>query len=136
MMSDKKDLHILVVDDMRTMRKIVRSCLTPHGYKTVTEAEDGDVAWSILERGGGDNGKVDLIVSDWNMPNMQGIELLKKCRGDERFRDIAFMMVTAEQEGGQVKEAIEGGVDAYVVKPFNQDSFGERLNLVLKKRFS
>ncbi|MCO4795633.1 MAG: response regulator [Bacteriovoracaceae bacterium] len=135
-MAEVKDKTFLVIDDMKTMRTIVKQCLRAHGATNIVEADDGSTAWEVLESGGGEHGKIDFIVSDWNMPIMTGIDLLKKCRSDDNFKDIAFMMVTAEQEGGQVKEAIENGVDGYVVKPFNSASFGERLKQVFDKKFS
>lgn len=131
-MADAKNLNFLVVDDMKTMRMIVRSCLKPLGVESIHEADDGDTAWEVLQN----NSDIDVIVSDWNMPRMTGVELLKKCRNNDSWKDVAFLMVTAEQEITQVKEAIQEGVDGYVVKPFNPTSFKERLDLVLKKRFN
>lgn len=135
-MKETKDIHFLVVDDMKTMRMIVKQVLKGHGATILSEADDGDTAWKILDGEPGPNGKVDFVVSDWNMPIMTGLELLKKCRSDERYKNVAFLMVTAEQEGDQVKDAIVSGVDGYVVKPFNPESFGQRLSAVMKKRFS
>ena len=135
-MKETKDIHFLVVDDMKTMRMIVKQVLKGHGAVTMTEADDGATAWKYLDNPDGPHGKVDFIVSDWNMPLMTGLDLLKKCRTDNRYKDIAFLMVTAEQEGDQVKNAIQSGVDGYVVKPFNPESFGQRLSAVMKKRFS
>ena len=124
---------ILIVDDMKTMRMIVKQTLKDLGAQDTYFAEDGAEAWKILGEGG--NG-IDLVVCDWNMPNMTGFELLQKCRGNADFRELAFLLVTAEQDVGQVQEAIKAGVDGYIVKPFNVDSFSTRLKLVLKKRFN
>lgn len=130
-----KDLRFLVIDDMLTMRKIVSKQLKDLGVTTITEADDGSTGWKALEKSITDNAKLQYIVSDWNMPIMKGLDLLKKCRADERFKDIAFLMVTAEAEVAQVKEAIVAGVDNYVVKPFTPDAFRDKLNMVYKKRF-
>lgn len=127
-------LRFLVVDDMSTMRKIVSSQLKGLGATQITEADDGATAWDMIEKGG-PNKIFDFIVSDWNMPKLQGIEFLKKCRANPVYKDIAFLLVTAEAEATQVKEAVMAGVDNYVVKPFTPAAFGEKINAVLKKRF-
>ena len=124
-------INFLVVDDMSTMRTIVRNILRSFGAKTFVDADDGTTALEALEN----NDKIDFIICDWNMPNMSGLELLKKLRSADKYKDIAFLMVTAEQDVGQVKEAITAGVDGYIIKPFNKDMFSERLTSVLKKRF-
>lgn len=129
------ELRFLVVDDMLTMRKIVSKQLKDLGVTAITEADDGSTAWKALEESVTKNAKLQFIVSDWNMPIMKGLDLLKKCRSDERFKDVAFLMVTAEAEVAQVKEAIVAGVDNYVVKPFTPDAFRDKLNMVFKKRF-
>lgn len=130
-MADLSKINFLIVDDMKTMRSIVKQSLISFGAGSFVEAEDGRVAWNILS----EENKIDFIVCDWNMPNMPGIELLKKCRGSEKYKNIAFLLVTAEQDIAQVKEAIVSGVDGYIVKPFNRAMFEERLNIVIKKRF-
>ena len=128
-----KGLKFLVVDDMKTMRRIVKMCLKKAGAIDIVEATDGSEAWRELNREGP---KIDLIICDWNMPNMTGIELLRKCRMNELYKDIAFMLVTAEQDTKQVKEAIAEKVDGYIIKPFNAEIFNQKISVVLKKKFS
>jgi two-component system chemotaxis response regulator CheY len=123
-------IKILVVDDMSTMRKIVRKNLTMLGYTNIIEAEDGLKAWAVLT----ENPDIHMIVSDWNMPNCTGLELLKRVRADKRFASCVFVMVTAEGDAGQVKDALVAGVDNYVLKPFTPDSFREKLEQTYKKR--
>lgn len=129
------DLHFLVVDDMLTMRKIVSQQLRGLGATRIQEANDGSTAWELLEKLIGKPDAPTFIISDWNMPQMKGIDLLRKCRSHEAYRNIAFLLVTAEAEASQVKEAIMAGTDNYVVKPFTPASFQEKLSAVLKKRF-
>lgn len=127
-----KTLNFLVVDDMNTMRMLVKQTLRKLGGEEFELAADGQEAWDILVSEGR---HIDFVVCDWNMPNMTGIELLKKVRADERFKNLAFVLVTAEQDISQVQEAIKAGVDGYVVKPFNSALVETRFKLVLKKRF-
>ncbi|MCB0317542.1 MAG: chemotaxis response regulator CheY [Bdellovibrionales bacterium] len=122
------NIPILVVDDFSTMRKIVRTSLKQLGFTNVTEAEDGRVALEKLR-----NGEFKLIVSDWNMPNMMGIDLLKEVRADETLKHLPFLMVTAEGKKENVLEAAKAGVSNYIVKPFNVDSLKEKLEAVFKK---
>ena len=127
-----KSRRFLVVDDMNTMRMLVKQTLRGLGGETFDLAADGEEAWKMLTD---DTRGIDFIVSDWNMPNMTGIELLKKVRSSEKFKDMAFILVTAEQDVAQVQEAIKSGVDGYIVKPFNKKLVESRLRLVLKKKF-
>ena len=118
-------MKVLVVDDFATMRRIVKGALKQLGFKDIIEAEDGKAAFDELKKE-----KVGLIVSDWNMPNMTGLELLKAVRGDDGLKDIPFLMVTAEGQKDNVVEAIKSGVSNYVVKPFTPDTFSEKLQKV------
>lgn len=118
-------IKVLVVDDFATMRRIVKGALKQLGFKDIIEAEDGKAAYDELKKE-----KVGLIVSDWNMPNMTGLELLKAVRGDDGLKDIPFLMVTAEGQKDNVVEAIKSGVSNYVVKPFTPDTFSEKLQKV------
>ena len=118
-------IKVLVVDDFATMRRIVKGALKQLGFKDIIEAEDGKAALDELKKE-----KVGLIVSDWNMPNMTGLELLKIVRSDESLKDIPFLMVTAEGQKDNVVEAIKSGVSNYVVKPFTPDTFSEKLQKV------
>lgn len=134
-MAAYSDLRFLVVDDMLTMRKIVSQQLKTLGVTQITEANDGTVAWEILEKAAAASQPIHFIVSDWNMPEMKGIDLLRKCRASSAYKDVAFLLVTAEAEAAQVKEAITAGVDNYVVKPFTPQAFQEKLGSVFTKRF-
>lgn len=121
---------ILVIDDMMTMRKIVRKALTAMGFTDIDEAADGQLAWAKLNETTG----FQLVISDWNMPNCSGLDLLKRVRSDSRFKSMPFILLTAEGEGHQVKEAIIAGVDGYVLKPFTPESLKEKLEQTFKKR--
>ena len=119
-------IKVLVVDDFATMRRIVKGVLRQLGFSNIIEAEDGTVALNELKKE-----KIGLIVSDWNMPNMTGLELLKAVRGDGELKGIPFIMVTAEGQKENVIEAVKAGVSNYVVKPFTPETFGEKLQKVL-----
>lgn len=120
----------LVVDDMLTMRKIVRNCLKDLGLTHVTEASDGQQAWVEIEKADATDEPYEFIVSDWNMPNMNGLDLLKKVRADEKIKSIPFILLTAEAEKSQVLEAVNAGVSGYVVKPFTPAVFTEKIKAV------
>ena len=111
------NIKILIVDDFSTMRKIIRNILTQLGFKNILEADDGTTALEILKKE-----KVDLIISDWNMPKMSGLELLKAVRSDENLKDIPFVMVTAEAQKENILEAIKYKVNQYIVKPFTPET--------------
>lgn len=117
-----KELTVLVVDDFSTMRRIMRNILRDLEFKTILEAEDGSAALTVLE-----THKVDLIISDWNMPKMTGLDLLKAVRADERFKDTPFLMVTAEAQKENVIEAVKARVSNYIVKPFTAATLSEKL---------
>lgn len=121
-----KDLTVLVVDDFSTMRRIVRNILRDLEFKNILEAEDGTTALSMLQ-----THKVDLIVSDWNMPKMTGLELLKHVRGDDRLKDTPFLMVTAEAQKENIVEAVKAKVSNYIVKPFTAATLSEKLAKIL-----
>lgn len=119
-------IKVLVVDDFATMRRIVKGVLKQLGFVNIIEAEDGSAALTELKKE-----KIGLIVSDWNMPNMSGLDLLKAVRGDEQFKRIPFIMVTAEGQKENVIEAVKSGVSNYIVKPFTPETFGEKLQKVI-----
>ena len=121
-----KDLTAMVVDDFSTMRRIVRKILKDLQFHEVIEAENGVEALRLLE-----SNKVDLIVSDWNMPTMTGLELLKRVRADERLKGLPFLMVTAEAQKENIIEAIQAKVSNYVVKPFSPAVFAEKLAKII-----
>jgi two-component system chemotaxis response regulator CheY len=124
--------HILVVDDAKTMRKIVIRMLNELGFTQISEAGDGAQAFEVLANA---NPSINLIISDWNMPVSTGLDLLKRVRSDSRFKNVPFMLATTEAEGSQVKEAVTVGVDNYLLKPFTTEGMREKLTLVYKKRF-
>lgn len=123
---DRK-IPILVVDDFATMRKVVRGCLKQLGFENITEAEDGAVAHTKLQ-----NEPFKLIVSDWNMPNMMGIDLLKAVRADDKLKHIPFLMVTAEAQKENVLAAAKAGVSNYIIKPFTADQLESKLSAIFK----
>ncbi|HIJ60706.1 MAG TPA: chemotaxis protein CheY [Nitrospirae bacterium] len=122
-------LRVLVVDDFPTMRRIVKNLLKQLGFDNIDEAEDGLMAFQKLKTGG-----YGLVVSDWNMPNMEGIDLIRKIRQDPVLKDTPFLMVTAEAEKEKVIEAIKAGVDNYIVKPFTAEVLKEKLEKISDKR--
>ncbi len=121
-----KDMVAMVVDDFSTMRRIVRKILKDLQFKEIFEAENGAEALKLLE-----TTKVDLIVSDWNMPTMTGLELLKRVRADKRLQGLPFMMVTAEAQKANIIEAIQAKVSNYVVKPFTPAALAEKLAKII-----
>ncbi|HXG31040.1 MAG TPA: chemotaxis response regulator CheY [Thermodesulfobacteriota bacterium] len=121
-------MKILVVDDFSTMRRIIKNILKQLGYENIEEAEDGVQAYSKLKGGG-----FEFIVSDWNMPNCDGFELLRKVRTDPSLKDIPFLMVTAEAEKDKVIEAIKAGVSNYIIKPFTAEILKEKLDRIAEK---
>jgi two-component system chemotaxis response regulator CheY len=121
------EMNVMVVDDAATMRRIVRSLLRELGIKNVREAEDGEVAFEDLKRQ-----RADLVVSDWSMPKMTGIELLRAIRQDDDLKHIPVLMVTAESKKENIMEAVQAGVNNYIVKPFNSKTLEEKLNKIFK----
>jgi len=121
------DMNVLVVDDFSTMRRIVKKSLTIMGFKNIIEVEDGKDALDILAKE-----DIGLILSDWNMPVMMGIDLLKAVRGDEKLKKIPFIMVTAEGQKNNIMAAVEAGVSNYIVKPFTPDILKEKIQKILK----
>lgn len=129
------DTRVLVVDDMLTMRKIVSKHVKELGLTDITEADDGANAWPKLEEALTSGKPFGLVLSDWNMPKLSGLDFLKKCRADARFKDLPFMLITAESEKSQVMDAIKSGVSNYIVKPFTGDQLKEKVLAVHKKHF-
>jgi len=122
------DLTFLVVDDFSTMRRIVVGLLRQCGASRVLEAEDGVEALRIIE-----GNPVDVVVSDWNMPHMTGLELLKALRATPKFARMPFLLITAEGKKENIVEAAQAGADGYIVKPFTQDTLQEKLTRILVK---
>ncbi|MBW1715328.1 MAG: chemotaxis response regulator CheY [Deltaproteobacteria bacterium] len=119
------NMKVLVVDDFATMRRIVKNVLKQIGFTNIKEADDGKSALKELKED-----KFDLILCDWNMPGMPGIELLNKVRSDDELKDIPFVMVTAEAKKENILEAVKAGANNYVVKPFTAETVGEKLKKV------
>jgi len=124
---DKK-MKILLVDDFATMRKVIKNLLKTTGYTNIVEAEDGVTALKALK-----SVKVDFIISDWNMPNMSGLELLKAVRADKDLAGLPFLMVTAEGLKENVLAAVKEGVSNYIVKPFTAEVLNEKIEKVIAK---
>ena len=123
-----KSLNFLVVDDFTTMRRIVRNLLKELGFTNVEEAEDGQDALNKLQ-----TGNIDFVISDWNMPNMDGLALLKTLRGEERFAQLPVLMVTAEAKKENIIAAAQAGASGYVVKPFTAAILEEKLTKIFEK---
>lgn len=119
---------ILIVDDFGTMRKILRNVLQQLGFNNIEEAENGVQALEKLRAG-----SFDLVITDWNMPEMDGLELLKNIRADANLKGLAVMMVTAEAEKDKVIEAIKAGVNNYIVKPFTAETMKQKLDQIAER---
>lgn len=121
-------MKILIVDDFSTMRRIVKNLLGDLGYTNTEEADDGKTAWPMLQAGG-----FDFVVTDWNMPGMTGIDLLKAIRGDENLKALPVLMVTAEAQRDQIIEAAKAGVNGYIIKPFTAVTLKEKLDKIFQR---
>jgi two-component system chemotaxis response regulator CheY len=119
------NIKILVVDDFSTMRRIVRNILKQLGFENVDEAEHGAEAFERIEKGG-----IEFVITDWNMPVMDGLGLLRKVRETPAFKDLPILMVTAEAEKEKVVTAIQAGVNNYIVKPFTADVLKEKMDKI------
>lgn len=123
--------RILIVDDLGAMRIVLSKMVKEMGFFDLSEATDGDEAWQCILNA---NPPFDLVISDWNMPNCSGLDLVVRLRADSRFEKIPFLMVTAESDGTQVSLALSAGVDGYVVKPFDRMVLGEKMKSIHQKR--
>ena len=123
-----KNMKILIVDDFSTMRRIIKNLLRDLGFTNTQEADDGLTALPMLQ-----NGDFEFLVTDWNMPGMQGIELLKEVRKDEKLKTMPVLMVTAEQKREQIVEAAQAGVNGYIVKPFTAATLKEKLDKIFER---
>jgi two-component system, chemotaxis family, chemotaxis protein CheY len=119
-------MKILVVDDFSTMRRIVKNCLQEIGYTDITEADDGNTALPMLQAG-----SFDFLITDWNMPGMPGLDLLKAVRADARLGKMPVLMLTAEAKREQIIEAAQAGVSGYVIKPFTAATLKEKIDKIL-----
>ena len=125
---DRTSLKFLVVDDFSTMRRIVRNLLKELGFTDVEEAEDGAVALTKLR-----DGSFEFVVSDWNMPNMDGLTLLQNVRADAQLKTLPFLMITPEAKKENIAAAVEAGASSYIVKPFTAATLQEKLDKIFEK---
>jgi two-component system chemotaxis response regulator CheY len=123
-----KNMKILIVDDFSTMRRIVKNLLRDLGFTNTAEADDGQTALPMLQ-----TGDFDFLVTDWNMPGMQGIDLLKAVRADPNLKDLPVLMVTAEAKREQIVEAAQAGVNGYIVKPFTAGTLKEKIEKIFER---
>ena len=123
-----KNMKILVVDDFSTMRRIIKNLLKDLGFTNIQEADDGSTALPMLQQG-----DFDFVVTDWNMPGMQGIDLLRAIRADDNLKHIPVLMVTAEAKKEQIVAAAQAGVNGYVIKPFTAATLKEKLAKIFER---
>ena len=123
-----KDIKILIVDDFSTMRRIIKNFLQDLGFSNTAEADDGQTALPLLK-----SGNFEFLVTDWNMPGMDGLTLLKKIRADEKLKGLPVLMVTAEAKREQIIEAAHAGVNGYVVKPFTADTLKDKIEKIVER---
>lgn len=123
-----KNMKVLVVDDFSTMRRIVKNLLIELGFTNIDEADDGATALPILQQGG-----IEFLVTDWNMPKMAGIDLLKAVRADPALEHMPVLMVTAEAQRDQIMEAAQAGVNGYVVKPFTAETLKGKIDKIFER---
>jgi two-component system chemotaxis response regulator CheY len=121
-------MKILIVDDFSTMRRIIKNLLRDLGFNNTIEADDGLTALPILNAGG-----IDFLVTDWNMPGLQGIDLLKTVRADPKLATLPVLMVTAETKREQIIEAAQAGVNGYIVKPFTAATLKEKIEKIFER---
>lgn len=123
-----KSMKILIVDDFSTMRRIIKNLLRDLGFTNTQEADDGTTALPMLKEGG-----FDFLITDWNMPGMQGLDLLKAVRADEKLHGLPVLMITAESKRDQIVEAAQAGVNGYVVKPFTAGTLQEKISKIFER---
>ncbi len=123
-----KNMKILIVDDFSTMRRIVKNLLRDLGFNNTQEADDGLTALPMLKKG-----EFDFVVTDWNMPGMQGIDLLRHIRSDDQLKHLPVLMITAEAKREQIIEAAQAGVNGYIVKPFTAATLKEKLDKIFER---
>ncbi|MBW3138169.1 chemotaxis response regulator CheY [Ferrimonas balearica] len=123
-----KNMKILIVDDFSTMRRIIKNLLRDLGFNNTQEADDGSTALPMLQ-----NGDFDFVVTDWNMPGMQGIDLLRAIRSDDNLKHLPVLMVTAEAKREQIVTAAQAGVNGYIVKPFTAATLKEKLEKIFER---
>lgn len=127
------ETRILVIDDMPSIRDLVKNTLRAMGYKNIQEAGDGEEGLKILVQANNPGTSIQLVISDWNMPKMKGLELLKHVRGTQEWANLPFLLLTSESERDQVTEAVLAGVSQYIVKPFSAKIFEDKLKAAYAK---
>ncbi len=132
-MALKANMKILVIDDMATMRKIIKNMLGQIGFTNITEADDGATGLPMIEDAAKTDEPYEFIVSDWNMPQMTGLDLLKHLRATDEFKALPFLMITAEAEQGNVVIAVKAGVSNFIVKPFSAQVLKEKIDKIFNK---
>ncbi len=123
-----KNMKILIVDDFSTMRRIIKNLLRDLGFNNTHEADDGNTALPMLQ-----GSEFDFVVTDWNMPGMQGIDLLRAIRADDKLKHLPVLMVTAEAKKEQIIAAAQAGVNGYIVKPFTAATLKEKLDKIFER---
>ncbi|WKE67446.1 chemotaxis response regulator CheY [Gallaecimonas kandeliae] len=123
-----KNMKILIVDDFSTMRRIIKNLMRDLGFNNCHEADDGSTALPMLQ-----NGDFEFVITDWNMPGMQGIDLLRAIRADDKLKHLPVLMVTAEAKREQIIAAAQAGVNGYVVKPFTAATLKEKLDKIFER---
>jgi two-component system chemotaxis response regulator CheY len=123
-----KNMKIIVVDDFSTMRRIIKNLLKDLGFTNIQEADDGSTALPMLQQG-----DFDFVITDWNMPGMQGIDLLRAIRADDKLKHLPVLMVTAEAKKEQIVAAAQAGVNGYVIKPFTAGTLKEKLTKIFER---
>ncbi len=121
-------MKILIVDDFSTMRRIIKNLLRDLGFTNTSEADDGQTALPMLQQG-----NFDFLITDWNMPGMEGIELLKRVRADDNLKSMPVLLVTAEAKKEQIVEAAQAGVNGYIVKPFTAGTLKEKIEKIFER---
>ncbi|MBK9322633.1 MAG: response regulator [Bdellovibrionaceae bacterium] len=124
------DTKFLIVDDFATMRKVIKKILTELGYNKIDEADDGKSAFPMLKEASASDHPYGLVISDWSMPGLTGIELLKACKADKQLIELPFILITAENEQKHIGEAAKAGVSDFVVKPFNTATLKSKMEKV------
>lgn len=123
-----KDMKILIVDDFSTMRRIIKNVLQDLGFNNTEEADDGTTALPMLR-----SGSYDFLITDWNMPGMQGIDLVQAVRADAKMGKMPILMVTAEAKKEQIVKAAEAGINGYIVKPFTSETLREKIGKIFER---
>lgn len=123
-----KNMKILIVDDFSTMRRIIKGLLHELGFNNVVEADDGSTALPVLQAGG-----IDFLITDWNMPGMPGLDLVKAVRGDAKLATLPILMVTAEAKRDQIVAAAQAGINGYIVKPFTANTLKEKIDKIFER---